>query len=687
MPTKRALIIGINKYLFMEPQFQLKGCVNDAKLMSNVLINKFNFNPANIVILLDEQATLAAILEAMEHFAQTIEKDDIFVFHFSGHGNDCEVHSEFTDEGTGKDNCIVPCDDCEIGPDEKTIYREVRDQQFSDWLARIANKTSYTTLIFDACYAGTMTRSSEPTTSVRCIPSYVRAGSRAVPNLRSDVSAQMDNLTSSTSSQAAPSLSTNEQRGAGGWLTRSDHYTVMSGSRDTQKAKEWHFDIGGQTVRHGMLSFFLARALIRAKPLSTYRDIFEEVCAGVVSMVTEQNPQIEGAIDREVFGVKDIEPLNFMPVVTVDGTALTLTGGAAHGVQPNSKWQVYPPGSKVADVQECLGVIQIARVEGLSCSANIIQRLGEIVVGARAIEIESAKASEPFNVDISDIPEPFKTQFESKINASKLLAAVTSSKAAQVNVDICDSQTQLNQTQVNAPSHRGPFPVWVLVEHQDQLCMQVRSVSDPDALDIIYSNLEKMAKFRNVLQLSNPRSKLKVECNLLRVHSNGSTEMVNGGSSEFAEHELMCIDIKNNEPANTTPEKSVFFTILWLGADRQIMHFYPRNRACEELAPQQTVRIGSLQSRLSASLPPNHFSDVGSITWKVIFSSTESDFGLLSQDGLRSSTTASHLDAFDIAFTGEAKPSHTEHETNQDPVEVDWCAINRSFILKKAEPT
>jgi hypothetical protein len=667
VPKKHALIIGINTYAYMEPKYQLKGCVNDAKLINSVLVNKFNFDPKNIVLLLNEQATLRAIHKAMEHFAETLETDDVFVFHFSGHGGDCNVHTEFTDEGTGKDNCILPCDDSEIGTDGERIYREVRDKQFSDWLQRVAQKTLYTTLIFDACYSGTMTRSSEPSTNVRCISSQMRAGSRA------SVSTNAARVQHSLSSENVP-------RGAGGWLTLSDNYTVISGSRDTQKAKEWHFDIGGESVRHGLLSFFLARALIRAKPLSTYRDVFEVVCAGVVSMVTEQNPQIEGAIDREVFGLKIIEALDFIPVAKIDGNKLTLTGGAVHGLQQDSKWKLYPPGSKVAIEDECLGIIKITRVGGLLSSAEIVERRSEIVEGSRCIEFEAVPSVEPFNVNMEDLPEPYKSDFTRKLEQSKLLKAVDSSKGAQVKIHVCYSQAQLTEFLPDAPNHADVFPVWAVVEQQDQICMPLRGANEPNALDIVYSNLEKMAKFRNVLQLQNQRSELAVESNLYRLQRDGNAKLANGGTSEFAENELMSIELKNNEA-----EKSVFFTILWLGADRQIMHFYPRNRSCEELSAQRTIRIGSLENGLWASLPDNHISDVGSITWKIIFSSVKSDFGLLSQEGLRSSGNASNLDAFDIAFTGEAKPSHTERTNSQLLVEPDWCAINRGFILKKAE--
>jgi hypothetical protein len=678
MPTKRALIIGINTYPYMEEKYQLKGCENDARLMHSVLVNKFNFAPENIILLLSEHATRAAILAAMESIETSLEADDIFVFHFSGHGADCYVHEAFTDEGSGKDNCILACDDSEVGPDGKKIFREIRDHQFSDYLARIAQKTPYTTVIFDACYSGTMTRSAAigDVAKDRFIPAVTRQST----NTSERSTANLQSGTGTLQQQARPI------RGAGGWLTRSDSYTVISASRDTQKAKEWHFDVGGGSVRHGLLSFFLARGLMRAKSLATYRDVFEGVCAGVVSMVTEQHPQIEGRVDREVFGVNEIEPLDFVPVISLSGDMLTLGGGAAQGLTPGASYKVYPKGNKTAEEVDCLGIARVVSVEGLSSQAKLTEQRADIEVGARCVEFESAKAAEPLSINVKDLVEPHKALLSSKIKQSKLLKAVDSSKGAQLHARICDSKEQLEEWAgedllhfaKNEQNEVLDFPLWLMFEQQGSLAMRLRSLADDNAPSIIVANLEKLAKFRNVMQLENPSSKLDVEFNLYRLNNEDDKELVNGGSSEFREHELMSLELKNK-----AAEDSVFFAVFWIGADKEIMHFYPRNRRCEELAAGQSIRIGNLQSKLSASLPRQHFNSTGSITWKVMFANRETDFGLLRQEGMRSANAPASLEALDIAFTGEAAPTHTEHEGDSVAVEQHWCAINRSVLLKK----
>jgi hypothetical protein len=95
MSKKHALIIGVNRYKYMDPQYQLNGCVNDAKLVKSVLKNKFNFDSGNIVTLYDEAATRDGILTEMERMLDVIENDDIVVFHFSGLGYFCSVYCFF----------------------------------------------------------------------------------------------------------------------------------------------------------------------------------------------------------------------------------------------------------------------------------------------------------------------------------------------------------------------------------------------------------------------------------------------------------------------------------------------------------------------------------------------------------------------------------------------------------------
>lgn len=65
-PTSRklALLVGINQYA--DRSKNLGGCVNDAILQRQLLIHRFGFNPKDIVMVLNEDATRQGILDAFE---------------------------------------------------------------------------------------------------------------------------------------------------------------------------------------------------------------------------------------------------------------------------------------------------------------------------------------------------------------------------------------------------------------------------------------------------------------------------------------------------------------------------------------------------------------------------------------------------------------------------------------------
>jgi hypothetical protein len=664
MSKKHALIIGINKYLYMDEKYQLGGCVNDAKLMKNILINKFNFDPSNIVALYDEDATRDAILAEMERLANVIAEDDVLVFHYSGHGHQCKIKTEFSDEGSGKDNCLLPCDDSEPSA-EGDIWREIRDKQINEWLQRIAKKTQYTTLIFDACHSATMTRSSEGSTRARSVPSEARPLERSAGRTRSTLDGNTRNII-------------NKRQGAGGWLTLSDNYVVISGCRDTQKSKEKYFVQDERSVKHGVLTYNLSRALLRAKPGTTYRDAFELTCSGVIAEVSEQNPQIEGAIDCELFGVKDIEPLAHIAISDVNGTQVTLDGGAAHGLRFGSKWNIYPPGAKLENSHQSFGVLQVNHVGALSSTAVLIESRGQILVGARCIEIETAYAADLLQIDVSALAEEFRASIGSGIRQSKLLSLAATPDAAHIRASIIDSPSAL-LTNVSA---QQKLPItqatWAFFEDEDVLAMPLHPVNEPGAVKVLLSNLEKIARFRNVLLLDNPRPTLKVEFNLFKQNPDGNLVLANGGNSEFSKTDPLVLELKNNEA-----EKTVFFSILWISATREIAHFYPHRKTSEELSPGKKIRIGLGRNKLTAALSDDYPANVGSEFCKVMFSTTEADFSWLNQEGVR--TPSSSVAAFDTALMGIAPSSRAADGQDQSSNQAidDWDAVTRSFILTR----
>lgn len=88
---KLALLVGINKY---SQENQLQGCLTDVELQKELLIYRFGFNPQDILILTEKEATRENIETAFsEHLIKQAKPDDVVIFHFSGYGRKVQIDS------------------------------------------------------------------------------------------------------------------------------------------------------------------------------------------------------------------------------------------------------------------------------------------------------------------------------------------------------------------------------------------------------------------------------------------------------------------------------------------------------------------------------------------------------------------------------------------------------------------
>ncbi|BAZ42600.1 peptidase C14 caspase catalytic subunit p20 [Calothrix sp. NIES-4101] len=144
---KLALLVGINKYTNgINP---LYGCATDVLLQKHLLIHRFGFNPNDIKILLDEQATRQGILTAFEqHLINQAKPGDVVVFHFSGHGS--QVEDPDKDSPDGLNSTLVPIDS---GYDSTGgVVQDIMGHTL--FLLMYALKTDNITVVLDSCHSG-----------------------------------------------------------------------------------------------------------------------------------------------------------------------------------------------------------------------------------------------------------------------------------------------------------------------------------------------------------------------------------------------------------------------------------------------------------------------------------------------------------------------------------------------------
>jgi hypothetical protein len=162
----RALIIGINAYPHF-PKSQLTGSVNDARAMSRLAQEAWGFKSDQIRLLLDGQATSAAILDHIEGWlvAGTAPGDRVLFF-YSGHGYYLFDPTQPPDERWRE--TIAPHDARPVGAG---VANMIVDLEIKRRLDRLADRTVM--FIADACHSGTLWRTLEELDPAK--PSIVRS--------------------------------------------------------------------------------------------------------------------------------------------------------------------------------------------------------------------------------------------------------------------------------------------------------------------------------------------------------------------------------------------------------------------------------------------------------------------------------------------------------------------------------
>lgn len=107
---KLALLVGIDRYpetIYGSGNLPLTGCATDVRLLREVLVHRFGFQPDDILTLADERATRAQIeIALVEHLQNRVQADDVVVFHFSGYGS----RAKLSDSADSWQNTLIPVD-------------------------------------------------------------------------------------------------------------------------------------------------------------------------------------------------------------------------------------------------------------------------------------------------------------------------------------------------------------------------------------------------------------------------------------------------------------------------------------------------------------------------------------------------------------------------------------------------
>lgn len=700
--NRRALLIGINRYPLLAANYQLGGCVNDIDAMAAILADHFGFPPGQIVQLRDEEASQEGIRQALSALVESVGQSDVVVIHYSGHGS--QMRDREGDSPDGMDETIVPSDSGRAPQPN----RDIHDREIHHWLLRLAQRTPYVTLIFDCCHSGHIARDLEDPFSApaRWIEADLRPLAElppppplpALPALPPDTEVE----------EASPLRG--RDLGASAWrLPLSERYVLIAGCRSDEKSYEILAAPEQGQPRHGALSFHLCQELAGAGPGATYRDLFEVVASRVTARYSRQHPQLEGVRDRRVFGLSEMAPLRYVPVVGVENGTVALGAGAACGITRGSTWSVYPAGTATLESGvNPLGWVEVTKVGAARSEAEVREGQG-IEAACRAVERTHRFGEVRFGVEIVAPPgrereaEPLRRRIAaSAILVEQAAGAQTSGgeqgREAEVRVYLVPARRQAGPGDAIPELGALPADSWLAVGKDGQLQMSVHRVAEPGVEAILVEDLERLARRRFALDLTTQGGPLAgtIELAILRRAGRGWQEAGASGSGPaqgevaFRAGEPIAFRISHR---HTEP---LYFYLLDFGLTGAISLVDPAAGGEQKPLPAgETREVGTTEEDAIDLVVPAGFPfdgkessrAAGGLETVVLFAATTAiDLEALLQRGVRGAGPGPEDEAAESPLARLLRQSLAgagtrEMQRKQVPRQDQWTVTRRSFRL------
>jgi hypothetical protein len=281
-----ALLVGIDDYPIAS--HKLNGCVNDVNAMHEFLEFRCNSEDIELKVLklLDKEATKANVVKGfLEHLGTATNQDDAF-FYYSGHGAQEVAPPEFWQIEPDKLNESMVCADSRT---ETGGEGDLVDKEIGYLLWKVSKNNPRLVVVMDCCHSGSGTRSAAP--------SKADITTRQIP-----LANKMRNVKDYLGFEEGYY----QIRADGQVMMKRGNYVSLAAARANEFAKETTLD--GQ--KRGAFNFSLIETLKSAKGDLSYGDLMSKVKAKVISLVPEQNPQLEICVPTQVEGAVELANLD-----------------------------------------------------------------------------------------------------------------------------------------------------------------------------------------------------------------------------------------------------------------------------------------------------------------------------------------------------------------------------------------
>jgi len=530
-PRKLALLVGISKYSrgrdISRDWADLNG-VRDVMLLQKTLEERLGFKKEDILVLTDEKATHKGIIDAFQnHLIARAKPGDVVMFHFSGHG---QLMKDTTGRKlTGKDECFVPYDYGDQGVRVLENNPRLGAFEMNGLLKKLCDKMrdqgkvkGDVLVVLDTCHSGTGTR-----------------------GIMKERGREWDER------YDGPQPKSSSSPGAVEKAPARPEYVFIAACESNQSAKE------DPDTKLGILTKHLIKAIEQARPDSTYRDLFERVESEVGALNIEQDPRVEGNLDRVIFNgtVKPITP--YILVKPLDEPDMVeFPAGYLQGITKDSKYSLYKAGSPVNVESNKLAELVVASVDAATSKARIIKKTGtlnrDLLTLARAVETVHNYQS-TLRIYAEGVP----------VETLKKLKVLNVNTATRDNYDI----------KISRKDNR------ILVERMDgSLCAEFKLTPGSDGLDDQISRA-LLEEWRKRYLINMRGDALNVGIRLIRVDLDTKTNTEKGdpqviSSEKGNELRLRDGDVISFEVSNHAQER-VFIHIIYISPEEELTPLFP----------------------------------------------------------------------------------------------------------------
>lgn len=534
---KLALIIAVGDYPATSGWASISS-VNDVPLIKNSLLQN-GFLEEDITVLTNDKANKQGILDAIAKLQAKIEKGDIVVLHYSGHGQ--QIFDDNGDEIDDKDEAIIPYDAFASYSGSYKGEKHLRDDEIGNIITNLRNKlgkSGQLLVMLDSCHSGSATR-GEKTRGGQ--PTFAPLDWKAKTNEKTKGSAMFEKAT--IDKDAAP-------------------FVMITGA----SADELNYEYQG----FGSLSYAFSKAMTDLGNDFSYRQLFSKISANMNVITPKQTPTVEGDVDYKLFKGEYVAQQSYYEINKISKPdLLQLNAGKLNGLFDNTTVFVLPAGTSKIDKSKIIATGTIANANFNSATIKLNSSLPDTNQKKYWIFVDQYSYGD---ISLKVYLEPSVKEISVKEGISSFL---TKNNLGKVVTDVQNSDIIIS---------RGNSEYELSSAHGNSPIDQFSASRGSDDLALINEKLFNYAQGKYLKDLSLKNYNYEFEFKLLPVEyntDNNTAGELKPENSFYNESGIFQVNTTDNFvvlQVTNKSEKPIYFSIIEINSKGEINPFMPNDK-------------------------------------------------------------------------------------------------------------